>query len=551
MKKPGFNQWVLIFILAVAAVFRLWNIPGAPPAVSMDEASIGYNAYSVLKTGGDEFGSFPFPSQRGYDDWRRSTYLLMVVPFVALFGLVPMAIRLPSIFLSLVTVWATYEMVRLLFAKNREFSQYVSLISALLLAISPWHVYISRIGHESNAYLAFFVLGVLFFLKAVREYRHILLSLIFSAFSVLSYYAGQVLVPVMAPAAFLIYRKEMIGGIIKNRKIRIILVLLLLGMVPVIAAVFSPSAMLRFSGTSTFNPDAHFQEYRARDEKWRQAVQNGDPVGKILYHRRLFPVKVFADSYVSHFRPSWLFANSGGEPFKTPNMGFLYTWQFPFVAVSILALLFSGLIESRSRIFLLVWLGAAALPGSIATGAPHAMRTYTFAVVWQILTGVGIAFVLGKLGRYKNAGIGVLLLFMLAGAISFAGNYFVVFPREQSGSFHYAFSAMVPYVTANEKKYGKIVFSNERNLYQSYMVFLYHRRFDPALYRSLGGTSSAGYAEKHAFGKYEFRPIRKDEEFAPGVLYIGNVSDFPADTKPLAEFVNSNGTIAIVAVTVP
>ena len=65
----------LIAILVLAAFLRFWNLGNVPPSASMDEASIGYNAYSVAKIGVDEYGVFPLISQRAYDDWRRSTYL--------------------------------------------------------------------------------------------------------------------------------------------------------------------------------------------------------------------------------------------------------------------------------------------------------------------------------------------------------------------------------------------------------------------------------------------------------------------------------------------
>ena len=97
MKKfLNVRQFILILILALAAFLRLWSFGSVPPSASLDEASIGYNAYSVLKTGVDEFGSFPIVSQRGYDDYRRSTYLFLVVPFVGLFGLNTAAVRFPA-----------------------------------------------------------------------------------------------------------------------------------------------------------------------------------------------------------------------------------------------------------------------------------------------------------------------------------------------------------------------------------------------------------------------------------------------------------------------
>ena len=150
------TKYFLILVLLIAIFLRFWNLGGVPPSASMDEASIGYNAYSILKTGLDEFGQVPLISQRGYDDYRRSTYLFLVSPSVGIFGLNAFSIRLPAAVLSVLTVFATYYIMLLLFTKRLPQANILALLASFLLAISPWHIYISRLGHESNSFLSFF-----------------------------------------------------------------------------------------------------------------------------------------------------------------------------------------------------------------------------------------------------------------------------------------------------------------------------------------------------------------------------------------------------------
>ncbi|KKR87871.1 MAG: Glycosyl transferase family 39, partial [Candidatus Woesebacteria bacterium GW2011_GWB1_41_10] len=52
------KNWILIVILLFAAILRLWNLGSIPPHLTPDEASLGYNAYSILKTGRDEYSKF-------------------------------------------------------------------------------------------------------------------------------------------------------------------------------------------------------------------------------------------------------------------------------------------------------------------------------------------------------------------------------------------------------------------------------------------------------------------------------------------------------------
>ncbi len=50
------KKFLLIIILIIAAFLRLWRLESIPPSLTPDEAALGYNAYSVLKTGKDEYG---------------------------------------------------------------------------------------------------------------------------------------------------------------------------------------------------------------------------------------------------------------------------------------------------------------------------------------------------------------------------------------------------------------------------------------------------------------------------------------------------------------
>ena len=467
----------LIAILILAAFLRLWKLGSVPPSASMDEASVGWNAYSVLKTGVDEYGEFPLISQRGYDDWRRSTYLFLTIPFIAFFDLQVISIRLPAVILSLFTIWATYHIVLRLFSKDR-----IAILSALLLAISPWHIYISRLGHESNAYLSFFVFGVLFFLES-RWF----VAIVFFTLSMMSYYAGQVLVPLFGLGLLIIYRDSF-------KKFVVPIMVSVPFLVPIFWTIFSPSAMVRFQGTSAF-------------DFTQKKITNG---------------KILMNNYLSHFRPTWLFPNSGSESFKVPNLGLLYVWELPFIVIGIISLLRRRDVDHRAKKLIFLWFFLAPLPASIATQAPHAMRSYASVVPWQIITALGLYWTVSNL---KIPSFIIALTLLLVSLRLFYPNYFIVFPREQSDSFHFALSKALPNIFSREQGVNKIVFSNKDNLYQSYMLYLYYRHFDPFTYQRMGGTKSGGFAETHAIGKYEFRPINWSNE-EPG-LYVGNVSEFP------------------------
>ena len=78
---------VFFFIVLLAIFLRFYQLGKNPPHLNWDEAALGYNAYSLLSTGRDEYGkSFPL-SFRSFDDYKPPLYVYLTIPSVAVFGL--------------------------------------------------------------------------------------------------------------------------------------------------------------------------------------------------------------------------------------------------------------------------------------------------------------------------------------------------------------------------------------------------------------------------------------------------------------------------------
>src|SRR3989337_2213889 len=132
----------IFLILILAAFLRLWSLSTNPPHLTPDEASLGYNAYSILKTVRDEYGELLPIIFKSFGDYKPGLYVYLTVPFVAFLGLTEFAVRLPSAMAGIFAAWLLYKIVELLFAKQNHQTQVTShksltSIAALLLAISP------------------------------------------------------------------------------------------------------------------------------------------------------------------------------------------------------------------------------------------------------------------------------------------------------------------------------------------------------------------------------------------------------------------------------
>src|SRR3989344_98638 len=146
----AYRGLLILLILSVSAFLRLWKLGSIPPHLTADEASLGYNAYSILKTAKDEYGELLPIIFKSFGDFKPGLYVYVTVPFVALLGLTELATRLPSALGGVLAVYLVYLIVKdfckresLLFARNWG-AETAALTAAFFLAILPWHIYFSR-----------------------------------------------------------------------------------------------------------------------------------------------------------------------------------------------------------------------------------------------------------------------------------------------------------------------------------------------------------------------------------------------------------------------
>ena len=196
----------LILILLLAFALRFWKLDSYP-ALNADEAAIGYNAYSLIQTGLVEHGNaWPIHFQ-SFNDYKPGLYFYLALPFVKVMGLNEWAVRIPGAFLGVLTVLLIYLLTHELFKDKK-----LSLISALFLAISPWHLQFSRGGWEVNTATFFIVLGTWLFIKFVNGKKgiNLILSLLAFSLSMYCYHAARVVVPLLGFGLITIYKSEIL-----------------------------------------------------------------------------------------------------------------------------------------------------------------------------------------------------------------------------------------------------------------------------------------------------------------------------------------------------
>src|SRR5260221_824815 len=197
------TKLVLIGILVIAFFLRIFQIDKVPVSLFGDELDLGYQAYSILHTGRDYYGN-KMPLQfHSLAEYRTPLYLYSAVPTVALFGISPLAVRLTAVVFGVLGVWALYLLLKEL-TKRED----LALVSAAVLAFSPWHLQYSRAGFEVTELLFFLIIGLYLFFKSLKNGKWLWLSVVCLVVCPFIYSTAKLFVPLLMVFLFLVWRKE-------------------------------------------------------------------------------------------------------------------------------------------------------------------------------------------------------------------------------------------------------------------------------------------------------------------------------------------------------
>lgn len=532
------NNLLLIIILILAAFLRFWQLGENPPSLDWDETAHGYNAYSILKTGRDEYG-YKLPLFfRSFDDYKPPIYTYLVVPAVATFGLNDFAVRLPSAVLGVLAVLFTYLMVYELFKKKE-----LALLTALSLAISPWHLQFSRVAFETNSATFWSVLGTWAFLKGANSQKlkfTAWLSLAALAFgaNLFMYHNARVFIPIYALALLILYRQKLLASIkylILPVLISAVFVILL---IPIITSI---SGQLRYKGTTIFadvSPQYKASELIAQDE------QSGNlTIGKIIHNRRFVYIPILIDNYLSHFRPVYLFMTADMDRHHAPEIGLLYIWDLPFILAGIYFLIRRDF-DIKTKIIIFWWFLIAPVASSVTWGVPHSLRSEIYLPMYQIFIAIGLW---GFYSLVKNKKLYILFTFsiLLFNFLFYLHQYYVHMPVEFSKAWLYGRRQAALFTESLKINYDRVIVSTK--LEQPHEFWLYYLAYDPQKYQSEGGTVSGGFLEdRNKFDKYYFRPIdyEKDKRESK-TLFVTTPKELPSGVKIITTINYLNGEPAI------
>ena len=189
--QAGFDA--LFALLFMAEAFLLfWRLGRLPDGMLQDEASIGYEAWSLLTYGTDRYG-YPYPVVP--ITWGSGgggpVIIYLTMAAVRFFGRTPFAVRLVPALLGLLSLLVFYLLVR------RFLNPGTAFLSSFLFAFCPWQIMQNRWTLDNRPLPFLFLLASLFFLYGIRtgRTRHYLISAAVYALCLYSYGSAILVIP--------------------------------------------------------------------------------------------------------------------------------------------------------------------------------------------------------------------------------------------------------------------------------------------------------------------------------------------------------------------
>lgn len=454
--KTSINKIFLIAVFIFFLVTRLYKIASIPESVYWDEASIGYNAFSIATDLKDEWGDTLPLHFRAFGEFKLPVYIYSTVPFVKILGLNALSVRLPAVLYSLGSVLVIY-----FFVKKITKNETLGVVSAFILTTNPWFFIFSRTGFEVTAGIFFFLLGTYFATFIEERKLFIFLTALAFLFSFYSYNSFRIVIPIW----LVILAIYFIARIEDKRKYLLITILsalmFLASLVPIYRLYKFDTGGLRFAQVEAESP------------------------------------KDFFRNYIKNFSPGFLFINGDVNPrLQIPGQGQLYFIDLPLI---LLGIYYAAKRRNFWYLTPVIFVIITPISVAITKESPHALRNLLSALSFVIISTFGVKFLSEKIKRRKNhfiVTIGIIYCI-------FFGSYFTDFATKYQN------------LSADDWQYQyKEIFSvQEKGIVtdeyaQPYIFALFYQKYPPAEFRKTvkyNPPDKWGFSLVSSFGDFEFR----------------------------------------------
>ncbi len=542
------KHWLIVLILLFASFLRFYKLDSYP-ALNADEASIGYDAYSLIKTGMDQHGNAWPVHFQSFNDYKPGLYVYLVLPFVKFLGLSAWAVRIPNAVFGVLTVLLVYLLGNELFS-DRKFEIWhlkFGIWPALMLAISPWHIQFSRGGWEVDVSTFLITFGVYLFVKFVntKRFRYLIFSIFGFALSLYTYQAARIITPLLGIGLAAIYRKELF----RKENIKIIFVsifLFLILILPLARDLTKGNILSRAAGVGLFADPGPLN--RINEQRGEHGNLNSI-LAKFMHNKGVNYGLAFLKNWADHYSGEFLFLTGDLiQRDKVPETGEMYLTDIIFILIGIVVLARNVTRKEFHPVFF--WLLIAPTAAALTFQAPHALRSQNMVIPLVIISSLGFVEIIKWLDDRVDSKFLLTACYLLLAALitwnfaRYEHMYWTHMSKEYPFSSQYGVSELAEYISQSQNKYKNIIVTDRYD--QPYILFLFYLKYPPQNFQgrhNLTARDQFGFSTVRSFDKFRFEKINFDKmrtEF-PNSLIIGTPEEIPKEANVVKKIYGSNG----------
>jgi 4-amino-4-deoxy-L-arabinose transferase-like glycosyltransferase len=506
-KKEIIPRWrlpLLAVIVAIGIAVRLIRLDSVPPGFYIDEASFGYNAYSILETGHDEFGNYLPLYTPSFGTGKDPVYLYAAVASVKLFGLNEFAVRLPAAVFGSFTIWFTY-LLALALTKRRG----IGYLAALFLALSPWHILFSRFAIEVSSVPFFTTLGFYLLVRGLKRPAMLSWGALVLGVGLHTYAPAIPFILLMFPIFIIVYRKHL-GGM-KKQVATASVILIIFAAAHAIPSLKPDNQLQHFKKSTILNP--------SHDTDSREFLKISSWPAPLFADAKppLLRTAIFVRNYLSNYSPRYLFFDGDTSTFRAHVKGYgaFYAIFIPALIAGLILIILSRAPECR---FLLLWLLVYPIGASITNqSCAQATRTITALPAYEIIFAIAVVAIADMARRQMRSDILSLarfarkitiviftalfiLYFCCAGR--FIRHFFTEYPEYSSLEWNAGFREAFKITENRKNDFREVVVS--KNIPYSYIYALFYTKYDPELLQTYP-LDTDGVYRVGQIGKYVVR----------------------------------------------
>lgn len=511
---------VVVFLGAVLRLYRLGDIPNG---LYQDETAIGYNAYSLLETGKDEYGRFMPMYFQSFGDWKLPVYVYLTVPSIAVFGLTGFAVRFPSAFFGILTIPFLFLLVREVF-RGKNDSRYatsIALVSSALLALNPWHIHYSRATFEVSVALCFFVCGSYLIVKWFKDMMPggFLAGTLLFVLSAYSYNLTRLLAPVLY--IWIVWWG--LSGTQAIKRLKSIeavsaVVLATLCSLPMVWTLLNAGGASSASGTLIFSSAA----VQAPLLEFRSYMVNMPGIAaKLLFNQPALTMYEYVKHVVSYLSVDFFFIH--GSPHGNHGIqttGQFYIIEIPFMIVGLVWLLM------RKHTFFIVWWVVVIIIAALTREAPHATRSFFLVAPMVVASAIGLVRTVEWVQRartvYSYSGLLCIAGFGIYGVVYYLSSYYYQFPVSYAAKWRAADKPLTDYISSRADAYDMVAI--DPNAGYVYTSYLFYTAYPPDVFQKSVvhmPADSEGFTPVAAFGTVLYASRADLSPFAgKKILYV-------------------------------